>query len=291
MLGAAWVTRDLPARPSRSAFSPRVTRSRLRPVPRHRGLLAGLYRSRYQRGSLDEVVGVGTAAFGTCACARRADHVRWSPASRRRWRPWPARPCSRCSPCSAPVTCCSRSGSASGHPRRPQAAMKVIVFGAGDGGHPVGAQPADRTRTPSTGRWRMLDDDPDKRRLRIFGVPVLGDRTAMAQAAARTGATVLVIAIARASGTAIRDLTAAGGAVRPGAQGGADGRANCSAAASASRACAIRGSATCSAAGRCRPTSPRSPGTSPASGSWSPGPAAPSGPSSAASCTSSARPS
>ena len=39
-------------------------------------------------------------------------------------------------------------------------------------------------------------------------MPVLGDRTAMAQAAARTGATVLVIAIARASGTAIRDLTA-----------------------------------------------------------------------------------
>jgi FlaA1/EpsC-like NDP-sugar epimerase len=54
----------------------------------------------------------------------------------------------------------------------------------------------------------MLDDDPDKRRLRVFGVPVLGDRFAMAQAAITTGATVLVIAIARASGTAIRDLTA-----------------------------------------------------------------------------------
>jgi FlaA1/EpsC-like NDP-sugar epimerase len=39
-------------------------------------------------------------------------------------------------------------------------------------------------------------------------VSVLGDRSALAQAAAKTGATVLVIAIARASGTAVRDLTA-----------------------------------------------------------------------------------
>ncbi len=39
-------------------------------------------------------------------------------------------------------------------------------------------------------------------------MPLLGDRTAMAEAAAKTGATVLVIAIARASGSAIRDLTA-----------------------------------------------------------------------------------
>ena len=35
-----------------------------------------------------------------------------------------------------------------------------------------------------------------------------GDRTQMARVAAQTGATVLVIAIARASGSAIRDLTA-----------------------------------------------------------------------------------
>ena len=54
----------------------------------------------------------------------------------------------------------------------------------------------------------LLDDDPDKRRLRIHGVPVLGDRTAMAVAAAKTGAKVLVIAIARPSGSAIHDLTA-----------------------------------------------------------------------------------
>src|ERR1019366_7343584 len=53
----------------------------------------------------------------------------------------------------------------------------------------------------------FLDDDPAKRRLRIQGIPVLGDRSRIADVAAQTGATVLVIAIARASGTAIRDLT------------------------------------------------------------------------------------
>ena len=54
----------------------------------------------------------------------------------------------------------------------------------------------------------LLDDDPDKRRLRIGGIPVLGDRSAMAEVAAKTGARVLVIAIAGASGMAIRDLSA-----------------------------------------------------------------------------------
>ena len=54
----------------------------------------------------------------------------------------------------------------------------------------------------------LLDDDPDKRRLRLHGIPVRGNRTKMAEVAAATGATVLVIAIARSSGTAIRDLTA-----------------------------------------------------------------------------------
>src|SRR6202034_4369862 len=42
----------------------------------------------------------------------------------------------------------------------------------------------------------------------VHGIPVRGNRMRMAEVAAATGATVLVIAIARSSGTAIRDLTA-----------------------------------------------------------------------------------
>ena len=55
----------------------------------------------------------------------------------------------------------------------------------------------------------ILDDDPAKRRLRINGVPVLGGRGQMAEVAASTGARVLVIAIAGATGKVIGDLTEA----------------------------------------------------------------------------------
>jgi len=42
----------------------------------------------------------------------------------------------------------------------------------------------------------------------VHGIPVLGDRTKIAEVASATGATVLVIAIAKASGPGIRDLMA-----------------------------------------------------------------------------------
>jgi FlaA1/EpsC-like NDP-sugar epimerase len=86
-------------------------------------------------------------------------------------------------------------------------AVKIIVFGAGDAGtqlvHRLVRQPGAEYRPVA-----ILDDDPCKRRLRIAGVPVAGDRSAMAAVAAETGARLLVIAIARASGSVIRDLTA-----------------------------------------------------------------------------------
>ena len=85
--------------------------------------------------------------------------------------------------------------------------VKIIVFGAGNAGtqlvHRLVRQPGAEYRPVA-----ILDDDPGKRRLRIAGVPVAGDRTAMAAVAAGTGARLLVIAIARASGSVIRDLTA-----------------------------------------------------------------------------------
>jgi FlaA1/EpsC-like NDP-sugar epimerase len=85
--------------------------------------------------------------------------------------------------------------------------VNVIIFGAGDAASiliwRLNREPHSAYRPVA-----ILDDDPAKRRLRIQGIQVLGDRTQMAEVATSTGATVLVIAIARASGTAIRDLTA-----------------------------------------------------------------------------------
>jgi FlaA1/EpsC-like NDP-sugar epimerase len=88
------------------------------------------------------------------------------------------------------------------------AAVKVIVFGAGAAGARL---VQNMHRQPGSGYQPVafLDDDPAKRRLRIHGVPVLGDRTRLREAATQTGATVLVIAIARPSGPALADLTAA----------------------------------------------------------------------------------
>ena len=90
--------------------------------------------------------------------------------------------------------------------RTTEAGVRVIVFGAGE----AGAMLITRLLDEPGAAYRpvaLLDDDPDKRRLRVHGIPVLGNRTRMAEVAAATGATVLVIAIARSSGTAIRDLT------------------------------------------------------------------------------------
>jgi FlaA1/EpsC-like NDP-sugar epimerase len=169
------------------------------------GLLAGLYRGRHPRGSLDEAISVliagglmlvplgmlsqvlfgrhrhmllalVTAAFITLPTIFVARYV-VAAAQQGPWR----------------------------HHRLSTAGVKIIVFGAGDAGttliRRLLAEPDSAYRPVA-----LLDDDPAKRRLRVHGVPVLGDRTRMAEVAAATGATVLVIAIAKASGTAIRDL-------------------------------------------------------------------------------------
>jgi FlaA1/EpsC-like NDP-sugar epimerase len=171
------------------------------------GLLAGLYRGRHPRGTIDEVISVFVAgglmlvplallsgvvdgqrdqvrtvaggaliALPTIAVAR---YVVFTARQGTRWR-W-------------------RSPAAGG--------VKVIVFGAGEAGTALVRRLLDEPE----GTYRpvaILDDDPAKRRLRVHGIPVLGDRAKMAEVAAVTGSTVLVIAIARSSGSAIREVTA-----------------------------------------------------------------------------------
>jgi FlaA1/EpsC-like NDP-sugar epimerase len=204
LLAAAWLTRDVPDA-AMQQFGLRATAAVLLAVPGC-GALAGLYRRRHQRGSLAEVIGVTAAALATFGCLTAlttllirgqraplatvaggaifavlamlgARYVLFAVRQRVR--------------ASVPST----------------TAVRVIVFGAGAAGsqliHSLLTQPEPQYRPVA-----ILDDDPAKRRLRILGVPVLGDRTAMAQIAAMTSATVLVIAIARASGSAIADLTA-----------------------------------------------------------------------------------
>jgi FlaA1/EpsC-like NDP-sugar epimerase len=203
LLAAAWMTRDLAGTQATPITIIRASAA-ICFLSAGAGLLAGLYRGRYQRGSLDEVMGVGmttcvmalflalagprlvagqqaalqavagSAMFALLAMLG-ARYVLFAVRQRAR--------------------------------RSAVATVNVIVFGAGD----AGSMLIWRLNREPNSAYRpvaVLDDDPAKRRLRIQGVPVLGDRARMADVAASSGAAVLVIAIARASGTAIRDLTA-----------------------------------------------------------------------------------
>jgi FlaA1/EpsC-like NDP-sugar epimerase len=53
----------------------------------------------------------------------------------------------------------------------------------------------------------LIDDDPAKKNLRLRGVPVLGRRAQLAEIAARTGATRLVIALGNADSVLMRELS------------------------------------------------------------------------------------
>jgi FlaA1/EpsC-like NDP-sugar epimerase len=203
MLAAAWVTRDLPDATVWQSFSWHIAAAICVLSPAA-GRLAGLYQSRYQRGSLDEVVGVAAAALGTCAALAALTHFIF---------PGQRAPLATVAGATMFAVLAMLGAryvlfAIRQRIRTPAAgptALKIIVFGAGAAGsqlvHSLLTQPGAEYRPVA-----VLDDDTDKRRLRIYGVPVLGDRAAMADVAARTGARVLVIAIARASGTAIRAL-------------------------------------------------------------------------------------
>ena len=169
------------------------------------GLFAGLYRYRFQRGSLEELTAIALAASLAGLVLLALTFMHWTPA--------PAAPRTVAAAGVFAVTAMLGGRHALVglrlRTRAPaEAATDIIVFGAGSAGITLVLQ---LLRDPNA-RYRpvaLLDDDPDKRRLRIGGVPVLGDRSAMAAAATKTGAGVLVIAIAGESGTAIRDLSAA----------------------------------------------------------------------------------
>jgi FlaA1/EpsC-like NDP-sugar epimerase len=201
---AAWITTDLPRNDIGALRLAGVVLA-IALLSVTCGLLAGLYRGRHQRGSLDEAFGVAIAgglmlvplvllsgpllhgqrdmlqtvaggtliALPTIAVAR---YVLYAARQRRR-------------------------------KRTTETGVKVIVFGAGAAGTALIARLLDEPGAAYR-PVALLDDDPDKRRLRVHGIPVRGNRMRMAEVAAATGATVLVIAIAKASGTVIRDLTA-----------------------------------------------------------------------------------
>jgi FlaA1/EpsC-like NDP-sugar epimerase len=175
------------------------------------GLLAGLYRGRHPRGSLDEMISVLIAGGLMLIPMGMLSDVLFG--GRRHMLPTLLGAASIALPTifgARYVVFAARHAGPWRHKRdKKQNApgVKIIVFGAGEAGTALIRQLLSEPHAAYR-PVALLDDDPAKRRLRVHGIPVLGDRTRIAEVAAETGASVLVIAIARPGGTAIRDLTA-----------------------------------------------------------------------------------
>ncbi len=212
---AAWATRDLPTegvRPITLCCSILL----ICVVSVLAGLLAGLYQGRWQRGSLDEIVCVAMAGGMTLAvvalvCGPVANGPLAGSGLLLTGHRALLQTVSSGGLIALPTLATARYvfGVARQRLRKRRSAtgVKVIVFGAGEAGSAL----ISRLLAERDAAYRpvaILDDDPDKRRLRVHGIPVLGDRNRVAEVAAQTGATVLVIAIGRASGRLIADLTA-----------------------------------------------------------------------------------
>ncbi|GLW31719.1 nucleoside-diphosphate sugar epimerase/dehydratase [Actinoplanes regularis] len=95
-----------------------------------------------------------------------------------------------------------------------ESAAPAILFGAGS----AAATLVDSMLHDPNGRYLpvgLIDDDPRKRHLRLWGVPVLGTREAISDALARTSAELVIFAVANADAALVRDIrdrTAAAGA-------------------------------------------------------------------------------
>jgi len=172
------------------------------------GLMAGLYRHRYLRGSSMEAVAVTAATVGV-ALGLAVLGVPWRHGQQ-----------------SAPGTIVDAAAFTlvamvsarhlwlamiTGWRRSalPVAApVKIIVFGAGNVGTHFIQQVLGQDETGYQ-PVALLDDDPARRNLRVRGVRVRGGRASLAAIAAETGATVLVIAVRRPDRALISELTAA----------------------------------------------------------------------------------
>ena len=87
----------------------------------------------------------------------------------------------------------------------PRTATPVLLFGVGAAGHDLlRAMLRDRdSRYVPVG---LLDDDPSKRYLRVYGKKVLGGRRDIAAAVARTGAATVIFSVSNADATLIREV-------------------------------------------------------------------------------------
>lgn len=164
----------------------------------------GLYDGRWRRGSLDEGLALSQAVGLTCLVALLANEFL---------------PGARIVPVSVvlaagPVAFCAagcarfleRLAVLRAARRHRADAVKVLIFGAGDGGMQV-VNSMQRDRQGRFAPVGFVDDDPGKRNLRLRGVPVLGDRERLPEIIDRTGAELLIVAAPSITSDSLRDLS------------------------------------------------------------------------------------
>ena len=98
-------------------------------------------------------------------------------------------------------------------PSPDERAKRALVYGAGDAGYQL-LTLLRAERHPEYQVVGLIDDNPAKRHLRLHGVPVVGDRSALVGAADRLDAGTVILAVPSASGDFVGslqdDVTAAG---------------------------------------------------------------------------------
>ena len=155
------------------------------------GSVVGIYRGRYRYASFDEVFGVLTTVTIVWAGSTISLHLSGSQVV------------PRSTPLAAAVLAfvgmlATRFLVRWWRTRRtqPSQVRGTLIVGAGESGeHLVRAMMRDDgTDYRPVG---FLDDDPSKSRLRMHGVPVLGPTSSLADALARTGAKVVIVAITK----------------------------------------------------------------------------------------------
>ena len=166
------------------------------------GSLEGLYTGRHSFGSFEEVAGLGRTlvvviSLGSTLNAVLPDRI----------------------PQSVPViggvlALLAMAGTryawrlALEHSKRPSedGAQRVLVFGAGEGGAQLLTSMLRNPEGPYL-PVGLIEDDPRKHNLRLRGVPVLGNRSALVEAVQTTNASVLAIAVPSARGSLIREVS------------------------------------------------------------------------------------
>lgn len=170
------------------------------------GYLLGLHQGRYRYGSFEEVQSLVIASLATTAVLTLMVFVLGPDVGLPRSTVLIACPIAITLMFGARyVLRMSRNRSRMPHP----SATRTIVVGAGGAGEHIIRNMQTDPQSPLR-PVGILDDDPAKRRLRLHGVPVLGNTHQLTQLAGETGAQVVALAIANSDAELMQRITDAG---------------------------------------------------------------------------------